>query len=339
MLTVTSTAAQTIPKISVEVGQANKPGDLSVTLQIVILMTVLALAPSILMMITSFIRITVVLSFLRHAIGTQQMPPNQLLVGLALILTFFIMAPIGTKSYNEGIKPYLDQKITKEEAFDKAVAPFRKFMLAQTREQDLALFVNMAELPAPNNADDIPLHVLVPGFRDLRTAYGVSDIVRHFHSVSGHRHGRVGGADVDGYDDAAADRRLSAVQDSAVRAGRRLVSAGQVACGIVQDVRDWTMTPQMVVSIGREALMVTLLVSAPMLIFGLVIGLVISIFQAVTQINEMTLTFVPKILAVALALLIFLALDDQHADRFHASHVRADPRIGRIISADRPGSF
>ena len=179
MLTVGTTAAQTIPKISVEVGQANKPGDLSVTLQIVILMTVLALAPSILMMITSFIRITVVLSFLRHAIGTQQMPPNQLLVGLALILTFFIMAPIGTKSYNEGIKPYLDQKISKEEAFDKAIAPFRKFMLAQTREQDLALFVDMAALPAPNTPEDIPLHVLVPGFviSELRTAFQISFVI------------------------------------------------------------------------------------------------------------------------------------------------------------------
>ena len=174
-----TTAAQVIPKVSVEVGQATKPGDLSTTLQIVILMTVLALAPSILMMVTSFVRIAVVLSFLRHAIGTQQMPPNLLLLSLALILTFFIMAPVGTKSYQEGIKPYLDEKITKEEAWTKTVAPFRTFMLAQTREQDLGLFVNLAGLSAPKNADDIPLHVLVPGFviSELRTSFQIAFVI------------------------------------------------------------------------------------------------------------------------------------------------------------------
>ena len=174
-----SAAAQVIPKVSVEVGQATKPGDLSATLQIVILMTVLALAPSILMMVTSFVRIAVVLSFLRHAIGTQQMPPNQLLLSLALILTFFIMAPVGTKSYQEGIKPYLDEKITKEEAWTKTVTPFRTFMLAQTREQDLGLFVNLSGIPAPKNADDIPLHVLVPGFviSELRTSFQIAFVI------------------------------------------------------------------------------------------------------------------------------------------------------------------
>ncbi len=179
LATASTVSAQAIPKVSVEVGKATKPGDLSVTLQIVILMTVLALAPSILIMITSFIRIIVVLSFLRQAIGTNQMPPNQLLVGLALILTFFIMTPVFTTSYNDGIKPYLDEKIPKEQAFDKGMAPFRKFMLAQTREQDLALFVNLAKLPPPKNADDIPIHVLIPGFviSELRTAFQIAFVI------------------------------------------------------------------------------------------------------------------------------------------------------------------
>ncbi len=174
-----SASAQVIPKVSVEVGKATKPGDLSVTLQIVILMTVLALAPSILIMTTSFIRIAVVLSFLRQAIGTNQTPPNQLLIGLALILTFFIMTPVFTQSYQDGIKPYLDEKMTKEEAFTKAMAPMRKFMLAQTREEDLALFVNMAKLPAPKNPDDVPLHVLIPGFviSELRTAFQIAFVI------------------------------------------------------------------------------------------------------------------------------------------------------------------
>lgn len=172
-------SAQALPKVTVEVGKAATPGDLSVTLQVVVMMTILALAPSILIMTTSFIRIAIVLSFLRQAIGTQQMPPNQLMVGLALILTFFIMSPVFTTSYDTGIKPYLDEKITKEVAFDNAVKPFRKFMLAQTREQDLALFVNMAKMPAPQTPEDIPLHVLVPGFviSELRTAFQIAFVI------------------------------------------------------------------------------------------------------------------------------------------------------------------
>jgi len=172
-------AAQTLPKVSVEVGDIKDPSDLSTTLQIILLLTVLTLAPSLLIMLTSFIRIAVVLAFLRQAMGSNQMPPNQLLVGLALILTFFIMSPIANKSYTEGIKPYMEEKMSGEEAYEKAVEPFRKFMLAQTREQDLALFVNIAGLEAPDNAKDIPLQVLVPGFviSELRTAFQIAFVV------------------------------------------------------------------------------------------------------------------------------------------------------------------
>jgi flagellar biosynthetic protein FliP len=172
-------AAQTIPKISVEVGEASDPTDLSSTLQIIILMTVLALAPSILIMVTSFVRIVIVLSFLRHAMGIHQMPPNQLLIGLALILTFFIMTPVVDQAYNTGIKPYLEEEIPKEEAFANAVAPFKDFMLTQTREKDLALFVNIAKLDKPDNRDDIPLQVLVPGFviSELRIAFQIAFVL------------------------------------------------------------------------------------------------------------------------------------------------------------------
>ncbi len=172
-------AAQTLPKVSLQVGDAAEPGDLSTTLQIIILMTVLALAPSILIMVTSFIRIVVVMSFLRNAMGIQQMPPNQLLVALSLILTFFIMAPVFQQSYSEGIKPYLDKQISGEEAFDKAVGPVRHWMLAQTREKDLALFVNIAKLEQPEKPEDIPLHVLVPGFviSELRTAFQIAFVL------------------------------------------------------------------------------------------------------------------------------------------------------------------
>ncbi len=174
-----SASAQTVPKVSVQVGESADPSDLSTTLQIVILMTVLALAPSILIMVTSFIRFTVVLSFLRQALGVNQMPPNQLLVALALVLTFFVMSPVINKSYTEGIKPYLDKQITKEEAFEKGVGPFRTFMLAQTREKDLALFVDIAKLDKPQDQKDIPLQVLVPGFviSELRTAFQIAFVL------------------------------------------------------------------------------------------------------------------------------------------------------------------
>ncbi len=179
LLTAGNIAAQTLPKISVEVGESSEPGDLSTTMQIVLLLTVLALAPSILIMVTSFIRISVVLSFLKQAMGSNQMPPGQLMAGLALILTFFIMSPVINKSYQEGIKPYLDKTLDKEEAFEKSVAPFRTFMLAQTREQDLALFVNIAKLEKPEKPEDIPLHVLIPGFviSELRTSFQIAFVI------------------------------------------------------------------------------------------------------------------------------------------------------------------
>ncbi|MEP0827219.1 MAG: flagellar type III secretion system pore protein FliP [bacterium] len=172
-------AAQGIPKISVELGQSTKPSDLSATLQIVLLLTVLTLAPSIILMVTSFVRIVVVLGFLRQAIGTQQLPPNQLILSLSLILTFFIISPMANKAYNEGLKPYLEENITKEEAFKKGITPFREFMLAQTHEKDLALFVNLAELPQPNTPEDIPLHVLIPGFvlSELKTGFQIAFLV------------------------------------------------------------------------------------------------------------------------------------------------------------------
>jgi len=174
-----SASAQAIPKISIEVGQATEPSDLSATLQIVILLTVLTLAPSIILMMTSFVRMIIVLGFLRQAIGTQQLPPNQLLMSLALILTFFIMSPIANQAYNDGLKPYLDEEIQIEEAFDKGIAPFRKFMMAQVDERDLALFVNLAGLEPPEEPDDIPLHVLIPSFMisELRTGFEIAFLI------------------------------------------------------------------------------------------------------------------------------------------------------------------
>jgi flagellar biosynthetic protein FliP len=174
-----SAFSQTLPKISVEVGQPNSPKDLSVTLQIVLLLTVLALAPSIIIMLTSFTRIVIVFSFLRQAIGTQQMPPNQLLVGLALILTFFVMAPVITQVNQTAVQPYLKGEIPQSQAYEKGIQPIREFMFKQTREKDLALFVRLSKVAPPKNKEDIPTYVLIPGFviSELRIAFQISFVL------------------------------------------------------------------------------------------------------------------------------------------------------------------
>ncbi len=172
-------SAQTLPKVSLEIGGSADGPDLSTSLKIVLMMTVLTLAPSIIIMTTSFIRIAVVMSFLRQAMGAQQAPPNQLLIALSLIITFFIMTPIATRSYEDGVKPYMEEKISKEEAFTKTMAPLREFMLIQTREKDLSLFVELAGITNPEGPDDIPLHVLIPGFviSELRVAFQIAFLI------------------------------------------------------------------------------------------------------------------------------------------------------------------
>lgn len=153
--------------------------ELSVNLQLVLLFTVLALGPLIVVMMTSFTRMVVVLSFVRHAIGTQQMPPSQLIVGLALILSAFVMAPVCQQINADALQPYLQDQITQSEALTRASVPLRTFMLKQTREQDLALFVDLAHMDPPETPDDIPLHVLVPGFviSELRIAFQIGFVI------------------------------------------------------------------------------------------------------------------------------------------------------------------
>lgn len=168
-----------LPTVSVGVGKATSPGDVSVVLQILFLMTVISLAPGLLIMTTSFTRIVVVLSFVRNALGTQQSPSNQIVVSLALFLTFFVMSPVWQQINRDALQPYKAQTITQEEAFKRAVAPVRKFMLSQTREKDIALFVSISKLPRPKNADDIPTLTLIPAFMisELRTAFQIGFLV------------------------------------------------------------------------------------------------------------------------------------------------------------------
>ncbi|EAK6286359.1 flagellar type III secretion system pore protein FliP [Campylobacter lari] len=168
-------AEATIPTVNLSLSAPNSPQQLVTTLNIVIVLTILALAPTIIFVMTSFLRLVIVFSFLRTALGTQTMPPNTILVTLALILTFFIMEPVATKSYNEGIKPYIAEKIGYEEAFAKSVKPFKDFMLKNTREKDLALFYRIRNLENPKTIDDVPLTVLVPAFMisELKTAFEI----------------------------------------------------------------------------------------------------------------------------------------------------------------------
>ncbi|MBI3419591.1 MAG: flagellar type III secretion system pore protein FliP [Proteobacteria bacterium] len=147
----------------------------SQVIQLVALITILSLAPSILMMVTSFVRIIVSLSLLRTALGMQQTPPNMVLISLALFLTFFIMAPTFQKAYQEGIQPLMENKIDEKAAFTKIVTPFQDFMLRNTRDRDLRLFADIAKLPENVKPDALPLHVLIPSFMisELRRAFEI----------------------------------------------------------------------------------------------------------------------------------------------------------------------
>jgi flagellar biosynthetic protein FliP len=181
MLPCAATAAPLIPvpNVSVGVEAANNPKDVALSLQILFTLTILSLAPSILVMMTSFTRIVVVLSFLRSALATQQMPPNQVIIALALFLTFFTMSPYFSEINKNAMQPYLAGAITQEAALDAAMKPMRQFMFKQTRENDLALFVNLSEAPRPNTADDVPTTTLIPAFiiSELKTAFQIGFLI------------------------------------------------------------------------------------------------------------------------------------------------------------------
>jgi flagellar biosynthetic protein FliP len=175
----TEAFGQGLPKLTVGVEESEDPADLSVTLQIVLLLTVLSLAPSIVIMMTSFTRIVVSLSFLKNALGQQQTPPPQLIIGLSLILTFFIMAPTAEKVYEQGVKPYISGEKTKDEALEDGLRPVREFMMHQVRDKDLGLFIKLSGLPKPNNPDELPLRIILPAFviSELRMAFQIGFVL------------------------------------------------------------------------------------------------------------------------------------------------------------------
>ena len=164
-----------LPDIHLSFGNGNpEPSQVAMTVELFLLLTVLSLAPAILVMMTSFTRIVVVLSFLRQALGTAQVPPNQVLIGLSLFLTFFIMAPVWQTMNRTAITPYLDKRIGSDEALARGMAPVREFMFRQVRKKDLAMFERIAHLPeTPKTREEIPTYVLIPAFvvSELSTAF------------------------------------------------------------------------------------------------------------------------------------------------------------------------
>ena len=172
-------SAQTgVPLINV-VQDATGGSEYSLSLEILVLMTVLTLLPSIVIMMTSFVRIIIVMSLLRQALGTATTPPNQVLIGLSLFLTYFVMAPVFTNIYEEAFDPYVNERISAEEAMDKAAIPLREFMLAQTREDDILMFAEIADHDLTGDPTDIPFRVLAPSFMtsELKTAFTIGFLI------------------------------------------------------------------------------------------------------------------------------------------------------------------
>ncbi|WML43714.1 flagellar type III secretion system pore protein FliP [Neobacillus sp. PS3-40] len=158
---------------------SSAPENVSTSVKLLLLLTVLSIAPSILILMTCFTRIVIVLSFVRTALATQQMPPNQVIVGLSLFLTFFIMAPTFHEVNQKALTPLFNEKITLEQAYDRASEPFKDFMSAQTRQKDLALFLDYAKVDKPKSIKDIPLTALVPAFAisEIKTAFQIGFMI------------------------------------------------------------------------------------------------------------------------------------------------------------------
>ena len=168
-------AAPIIPSVNVEVGTADSPDQVASTLQVIAVLTLATIAPSILLMTTSFVRIVVIIGFLRNALATQNVPSNQVIVSLAVFLTFYIMAPYWSQANENGLQPYLAGQITQEEAITNVLEPMREFMFRQTRESDLALFVNLSDAERPESQEDVSTFTLIPAFMisELKTAFQI----------------------------------------------------------------------------------------------------------------------------------------------------------------------
>jgi len=176
---VSESEAIPLPNITLGVENADDPEKVSSALQILVLLTILTLAPAILIMTTSFARIIIVLSFLRQAMGTQQTPPTQILIGLALFLTMFVMGPVWSEINEGALKPYMEEELGQFEALKLAEIPIKRFMLNHTREKDLSLFINLSEDKSPESEEDISIQTVVPAFiiSELKTAFQIGFLI------------------------------------------------------------------------------------------------------------------------------------------------------------------
>ena len=167
--------AVTVPTMNFALSSPDTPEQLVSSLNVLVVLTLLFLAPSMILVMTTFTRFVIVFGFLRQAMGTQQVPPTQLLVMLAMILTFFVMEPVGTKAYEAGVKPYIAEEIGYEEAFERTTLPFKNFMIRNTREKDLALFFRIRKMENPQTVAEVPLSVIIPAFviSELKTAFEI----------------------------------------------------------------------------------------------------------------------------------------------------------------------
>ncbi len=172
-------AANTPMKMSISLGDLSKPKELASVVKIFLLMTSLTVLPGLLMLMTSFTRIIIVLSFARKALSFQQMPPNQILIGLALLITFFVMSPVFKQINENAVQPFMNEDITQMEAFNRGTDSLRNFMARQTREKDIALFYNISKKERPNSLSDVPNQILMPAFvlSELKTAFQMGFVV------------------------------------------------------------------------------------------------------------------------------------------------------------------
>jgi flagellar biosynthetic protein FliP len=172
-------AANEAPLINLSVAQVTQPDQFVKTINIAIILALFVLAPTLLLMATSFTRLIIVFGLLRQALGLQQSPPNQVIISLSLILTFFIMQPYANKAWDNGIKPYMDKTITYDAALKESISPFKNFMIKNTRESDLALFYRIKKQPNPKNIEDVDIIILMPAFviSELRTAFEIGFLI------------------------------------------------------------------------------------------------------------------------------------------------------------------
>ena len=172
-------AAKDALNMNINIGSLSEPKQVAGTIKILLIMTSFTVLPGLLMVMTSFTRIIIVLSFARKALSFQQMPPNQILIGLALLITFFVMAPVFTQINKEAVQPYMEEEIAQGEAFNRGMGTLKTFMAKQTREKDIELFYNIAKIERPNSLDDVPANILLPAFvlSELKTAFQMGFVV------------------------------------------------------------------------------------------------------------------------------------------------------------------